>query len=90
MVMEYRTRKTLQEKYKDKGSAKIRKGEFQLQDLELKRKFKIEEQPWNFIMRPGTKRHISIVFKATESEKLKSCPHCTADNDTVDGQPTTW
>jgi hypothetical protein len=89
MVMEWETRKVLEEKYKDKGSAKIRNGEFQLQDLESKRKFNIDQQPWNFIMRPGTKRHMSIIFMETRTEQ-QSCPHCTADNETVDGQPTTW
>jgi hypothetical protein len=33
MIMEEKTRKKLGEKYKDKGSAKIRKGEPQRQDL---------------------------------------------------------
>jgi hypothetical protein len=89
MVMEWRTCKTLEEKYKDKGSAKIRNGEFQLQDLELKRKFNIDQQPWNFIMRPGKKRYMSIVFKETGA-KQQSCPHCTADNEIVEGQPITW
>jgi hypothetical protein len=88
-IMEWRIRKVLEGKYKDGGSAKIRNGDFQLQDLKLKRKFNINQEPWNFIMRPGKKRHMSIVFKETGSQQ-QSCPYCTVDNETVDGQPTTW
>jgi hypothetical protein len=85
--MELWTSKALEEKCKDEGSAIIRNGEFQLQDLESKRKFNINRQPWNFIMRPGKKHYISIVFKEIGIEK-QSCPHYRADNETVNGQPT--
>lgn len=87
--MERSTHNNLEEKYKDRGSAKIRNGEFLLQDLETKRKFNLLEQPWSYIMKPGKKRYMSIKFRETGVAQ-QSCPHCGSNNETVDGQPTTW
>jgi hypothetical protein len=87
--MESRTHEALEEKFKDKGTAKIRNGEFLLQDLDSKRKFNLEQQPWNSIMRPGQRRHMSILFRESRNAQ-QSCPHCGADNETTEPQPTTW
>jgi hypothetical protein len=86
--METRTRGGLEERYKDRGSAKIRNGEFLLQDLEGT-KFDLQQHPWNFVMRPGEKRYMSVTFKDANTAQ-QSCPRCGADNEISEGQPTTW
>jgi hypothetical protein len=83
------TRQKLEERYKDSGSAKIRNGEFILQDLDANRRFDIHQQPWNFIMRPGKKRYMSIKFSESGVAQT-SCIHCGTENETVEGRPTTW
>lgn len=40
-------------------------------------------------MRPGKKRYMSVTFREIEAAK-QSCPHCGADNETTEGQHTTW
>ena len=87
--MESKTRKALEKKYRKKGSAKIRKGEFQLQDLQSRQRFNIDLQPWNFIMRPGKTRHMSVEFDDVSSEQL-TCPHCKSNNEASEDQPITW
>jgi hypothetical protein len=69
---------TLEDRYKDKGSAKIKKGEFLLQDLNWKRNLNLR-LPWTFIMKPGQHRHMSIKFRES-GEMRTSCPHCGAEN----------
>jgi hypothetical protein len=80
----------LEERYKDRGLAKIRNGEFILQDLDNQnqRIFNLL-QPWRFIMAPGKKRYISITFRDAGTVK-QSCPHCKSDNEMTKGKPTEW
>jgi hypothetical protein len=87
--MEERTRSTLEEKYKIRGSAKIREGGFILQDLKAKRRFNLQQQAWSFIMRPGKTRYMSITFRETGARRT-SCPHCGAENATNEGELTKW
>jgi hypothetical protein len=88
-IIERRTHKTLEDKYKDHGAAKIRTREFLLQDLESRRRFDLKQQPWNFVMKPGKKRHMSVTFRDS-SAVSQSCPHCGTDNETVEELPTNW
>jgi hypothetical protein len=78
----------LEPKYKARGSAKILKGEFYIQDLETNRRFDLNKQPWGYVMKAGQKRCMSIKF--AESGQDTFCPHCGTDNETIEGQPTTW
>ena len=80
-------REQLEDRFKEKGHAKIWKGDFLLQDqhrrnLDLRR-------PWKFIMKPGEKRYMSIKFREN-AEMQTSCPHCGAENKTTRGQATFW
>ena len=88
MIIEERMRQSLEERYKEQGSAKVRNGEFFLQDLDTKRNFTLR-MPWQSVMRPGKKRYMSIIFKGDRSNK-QSCPHCGTDNETVEGELTVW
>jgi hypothetical protein len=79
--------KKLEDRFKDKGSAKIREGGFLLQDqnqrnLDLRR-------PWKFIMKPGKQRYMSIKFRES-AEMWTSCPHCEVENKALEGQATIW
>jgi len=87
--MEQRTRSSLEDKYKAKGTAKITKGEFILQDLNAKRRFNLRQQPWSFIMKPGRKHHMSITFRETGTIKT-SCPHCGNENATNKDELIKW
>jgi len=87
VVMEARARNVLEDRFKEAGSAKIRAGEFIIQDLDSNRKFS-SRQPWDYIMRPGKKRHMSVIFKDSDS-RHQSCPHCGINNASNEGQPTT-
>jgi hypothetical protein len=58
MIME-RTHKNLEDRYKDKGTAKIRSGEYLLHDLKATQKFNLQQQPWNFLMKLSKKRYMS-------------------------------
>ncbi len=89
MVMEERTRSALEEKYKIQGSAKLRKGEFVLQDLKAKRRFNLQQQSWSFIMRPGKTRYMSMVFRETGALRT-SCPHCGSENATNKDDIVIW
>ncbi|KAE8452957.1 hypothetical protein EG329_012144 [Mollisiaceae sp. DMI_Dod_QoI] len=86
VIMEEKIRQGLEERYQEQGSAKIRNGEFLLQDPHVKRNFTLK-MPWRSIMRPGNKRFMSIIFKQDRSAK-QSCPHCDTDNEVIEGQPT--
>lgn len=88
-ILGKRTFDALEDRYKDRGAAKIRNGEFFLQDLDRKRRFNLQDQPWSLVMRPGQKRHVSVTFRESGAAK-EACLHCGVENDTVQGQPTTW
>jgi hypothetical protein len=88
-IMEQRTRSSLEDKYKAKGTAKITKGEFILQDLNAKRRFNLRQQAWSFIMKPGRIRHMSITFRETGTIKT-SCPHCGNENATNKDELIKW
>jgi len=79
--------KELEDRFKDEGCAKIREGEFLIQDqdqqnLDLRR-------PWKFIMKPGVQRYMSIMFREN-AEMRTSCPHCGVENKPTEGHATTW
>lgn len=88
-IIEERTYSSLEERYKEPGSAKIRNGEFVLQDVKAKRRFNLQQQAWNFIMKPGTQRYMSITFRETGSVRT-SCPHCGVENASDEDQMVTW
>jgi hypothetical protein len=77
----------LEDRFKEKGYAKIREGDFLLQDqhqlnLNLRR-------PWEFIMKPGEQIYMSIKFREN-MEMQRSCPHCGTENEALEGQATIW
>jgi hypothetical protein len=84
----WKTSEALEERYRDKGSAKIKKGEFLLQDLDRKRNFDLH-LPWSFIMKPGELRYMSIKFRDSDQGRT-SCPHCKAENKIIKGEVTNW
>jgi hypothetical protein len=86
--MEERIRSSLEEKYMIQGSAKIRNGEFILQDLKSKRRFSLQQQAWSFIMRPGKTRYMSVTFHETCA--MMTCPHCGTGNGTNEGELVIW
>jgi hypothetical protein len=77
----------LDDKYKDRGSAKIKKGEFLFQDLYRKQNLNLR-LPWNFIMRPSEHRYMSIKFQENGNKRTTCphCPHCQAENAITEGQ----
>ena len=80
-------RKELEDRFKDKGSAKIREGEFLLQDRNQHNLNLLK--PWSFIMKPGERWYMSIQFRE-HGEMQTSCPHCGVENKALEGQATIW
>ena len=85
--MASKAREVLEDRFKEKGYAKIWEGDFLLQDqsqhnLDLRR-------PWNLIMKPGERRYMSIKFREN-TEMQTSCPHCGTDDNALEGQATIW
>jgi len=77
----------LEDRFKEKGHAKIWEGEFLLQDqsrqnIDLRR-------PWKFIMKPGEQRYMTIKFR-DDMKMRTSCPHCGTENKGLEDQPTFW
>jgi hypothetical protein len=85
--MARKAREVLEDRFKEKGYAKIWEGNFLLQDqhrrnLDLRR-------PWKFIMKSGEQRYMSIKFREN-MEIQRSCPHCGEENKALEGQATIW
>ncbi|KAH9866750.1 hypothetical protein J1614_008443 [Plenodomus biglobosus] len=84
-LMAGKAREVLEDRFKEKGYAKIWEGDFLLQDqhrrnLDLRR-------PWKFIMKPGEQRYMSIKFRENMWMQT-SCPHCGMENNALEGQAT--
>lgn len=86
--MEERVKAKLEERYREGGTNKIRRGEFLLQDLQGNRSFDLQQQPWNYVMRPGEKRYMSVIFQDYEAKG--KCPHCQAVNLSKEGEVVVW
>jgi hypothetical protein len=85
--MTERARNELEDRFRVKGSDKISKGEFLLQDAD-QRNLDLRK-PWKYIMKPGDHRYMSIKF--LEDEKMRpSCPHCLAENQSTEDKITIW
>ena len=85
--MARKAREVLEDRFKEKGFAKIWEGDFLLQDqsrhnLDLRR-------PWNYIMKPGEQRYMSIKFRESTGMQT-SCPHCKTKHIALEGQATIW
>jgi len=78
---------TLEDRFKEKGYAKIREGEFLLQD-KSRRNLDLR-LPWKFVMKPGEQIYMSIKFHV-DSKMRTTCPHCGTENKAPEGQPTFW
>jgi hypothetical protein len=69
--------KTLEDRFREKGSAKFTKGEFLLYDQDL-RTLDLR-RPWRFFMKPGERRYLSVKFTDSTAISTTSCSHCGTD-----------
>jgi len=77
----------LEDRFKEKGYAKIWEGDFLLQD-HSRRNLNLR-LPWKTIVENGEQIYLSIKFHV-DTKKRTTCPHCGTETNGPKGQPTFW